>query len=215
MSMIRMEFTGQETVSRAQRLLAGIPNGITTASKSAAQRAASYMKTNSTKAIRERYAIPAADVKANERVTVSYSYANGVQVFIKFAGKKISLSRYNGSSKASAKDVNSLVRARVSGGWRTVHPSMPASGHQLTSTAPTRFQNAFVARMRSGHVAIFERTGGATGSGSDEIKSLMGTAPPQMLGNEEVTEKLAKATAEKFEERLEHEVLRILNGWGG
>ena len=88
MSMIRMEFTGQETVSRAQRLLAGIPNGITTASKSAAQRAASYMKTNSTKAIRERYAIPAADVKANERVTVSYSYANGVQVFIKFAGKK-------------------------------------------------------------------------------------------------------------------------------
>ena len=28
-------------------------------------------------------------------------------------------------------------------------------------------------------------------------------------------EMTAKATAEKFEERLEHEVLRILNGWGG
>lgn len=215
MSMIRLEIAGQETAAKVQKLMSGIPNGITRASKSAAQRAAAYMRTNSAKAIRERYAIPAADIKANERVSVSYSYANGVQVFINFAGKKISLSRYNGSSKAPAKDVDRLVRARVSGGWRMVHPSMPASGHQLISTSPTTFQNAFVARMRSGHVAIFERTGGATGSGGDEIKSLMGTAPPQMLGNETVTKKLTKATAEKFEERLEHEILRILNGWGG
>ena len=36
---------------------------------------------------------------------------------------------------------------------------------------------------------------------------------PQMLGNEEVTEKLAEKAMEKFEERLDHEVNRILNGW--
>lgn len=43
----------------------------------------------------------------------------------------------------------------------------------------------------------------------------MGSSVPQMIGNEEVLQKISKEAAEKFEERLEHEVLRILNGWGG
>ncbi len=42
----------------------------------------------------------------------------------------------------------------------------------------------------------------------------MGSSVPQMLGNKEVEEKLAHESMEKFEERLDHEVLRILNGWG-
>jgi len=99
--------------------------------------------------------------------------------------------------------------------WRRVHPSLAATGHQLKSTAPTRYENAFVAQMKSGHIGIFERTGGITSTGSDEIKEIMGSAVSQMLGNKEVEEKLAEETRQKFEERLDHEVNRILNGWGG
>jgi hypothetical protein len=35
-----------------------------------------------------------------------------------------------------------------------------------------------------------------------------------MLGSPGVAEQLAHESMEKFEERLDHEVLRILNGWG-
>ena len=69
--------------------------------------------------------------------------------------------------------------------------------------------------MKSGHTGIFRRTGGATSTGGDELKEIMGSSVPQMIGNEEVLQKISKEAAEKFEERLEHEVLRILNGWGG
>ena len=41
----------------------------------------------------------------------------------------------------------------------------------------------------------------------------MGSSVPQMLGSPEVEEKLAREAMEKFEERLDHETLAILNGW--
>ena len=43
----------------------------------------------------------------------------------------------------------------------------------------------------------------------------MGSSVPQMLGNEDVQESLAEKTMAKMDERLEHEVNRILAGWGG
>ena len=61
------------------------------------------------------------------------------------------------------------------------------------------------------------REGGAveiTAEGGDAIKELMGSSVPQMLGSPGVAEQLAHESMEKFEERLDHEVLRILNGWG-
>ena len=42
----------------------------------------------------------------------------------------------------------------------------------------------------------------------------MGASVAQMVGNEEVAEKLVKDASDKFEERIEHEITRILNGWG-
>lgn len=105
--------------------------------------------------------------------------------------------------------------AIVNGKLRPVHPGIAASGHQLTSTSPTTFDNAFVAQMKSGHIGIFERTGGKTSGGDAEIKELMGSSVPQMLGNDEVRESLAEKTAAKLDERLEHEVNRILSGFGG
>ena len=77
------------------------------------------------------------------------------------------------------------------------------------------FDEAFVARMANGHTGIFERTGGSTSNGTDAIRELFGPSVPQMLGYEDVREKLTGEAMEKFNERLDHEVQRILNGWGG
>ena len=105
--------------------------------------------------------------------------------------------------------------AIVNGNLRPVHPGIAAAGHQLVSTSPPTFSRAFVAQMKSGHIGIFERTGGKTATGDAEIKEIMGSSVPQMLGNEDVQESLAEKTMAKMDERLEHEVNRILAGWGG
>ena len=81
------------------------------------------------------------------------------------------------------------------------------------STSPKKFEDAFVARFRSGHVGIFERTGGVTASGRDEIRELMGSSIPQMIGSDEVTEALSNDAGLEFDKRMTHEVDAILNGW--
>jgi len=214
MSIIQVEATGQETLERMQKLLAGFPNGVEKASRSAMSRAVSHMRTNSAKAIRERYDISAANIRANENVSVRYSFQNGIQAAVTFVGRKIPLYRYGGASPAQpSADTSRLVRVMIGGQWRTVHPGIPARGHQLKSTSPTQFQGAFVARMESGHVGIFERTGGMTAKRNNAIRELMGSSVPQMLGSPEVTEKLTGQAMAKFEERLEHEINAFLYGW--
>ena len=63
-----------------------------------------------------------------------------------------------------------------------------------------------MARMASGHVGIFEREG-------EKLREVMGSSVPQMLGSPETAERLGEEAMGKFEERLDHEVLRLLNGW--
>lgn len=183
-------------LERAQKLLAGIPGGAESAVRNAVSRAASHLRTVSSKTVRERYALPASAVRQNETVSVRYSFQNGAQAVISFAGHKLPLFRYHGTSPQSP-GVRETVQA-----------------HQLTSTAPARFQHAFIARMRSGHISIFERTGGKTSANKDEISQIMGSSVPQMLGSQEVQAKLSAQTAAKLKERLDHEILRLLNGWG-
>lgn len=215
MSVIQVEASGQETLDRASRMLAGIDDGLSKAINSALARSVSHLRTNSTKAIQEKYAISAANIRTEENVKVRYSYQNGVQAFVTFAGHKIPLYRYDGAAPAlPTVDTGKMVAAMIRGEKKWVHPGIAARGHQFKGTSPEQYQDVFVARMKSGHVGLFERTGGLTSEGSEEIQEKMGSSVPQMLGNEEVQEKLARESMEKFEERLDHEILRILNGWG-
>ena len=71
-------------LERAEGLLAGIPNGIEKALNSAMSRASAHLRTVSTKAVRERYAISAANIRAEELVTIAYTYQNGVQAYVSF-----------------------------------------------------------------------------------------------------------------------------------
>ncbi len=214
MSDIRISLTGQETLARAQRLL-GDQDKYRAALKSANKRVGAYIRTNSARAIRERYAIPAAVARAAADVAVHYSeHGGGCQVNINFTGRRIPLYRYTGASPAMpAQDTGRTVRAIVGGHWKLVHPSVEAYGHQLKGTAAKVFHHAFVARMKSGHTGIFQRTGGATAAGGDAIEEIMGSSVPQMLGAKEVYEKLAREASERFDGWLEHEINAFLNGY--
>lgn len=216
MSLIRVEQVGSNTLERAEKLLAGIPDGMNCAVKSAMSRAASHLRTNSSKEIRKVYAISAGALRSEQNIKTKYTYhpGEGVSAQVLFSGCKIPLYRYNGTTpQQPTQDKSHPVTAVIQGHWRRTYPGVSAAGHQLASTSPVRFDGGFIARMQSGHTGIFERTGSMTADGSDAIKEIMGSSVPQMLGKEEVQESLVNGAMRKFDERLDHEVAAILNGW--
>ena len=210
----------ESSLARAEKLLAGITGGYQSAVRSAIQRTASFVNTESVKRIRERYAISAGDLKASGRVSVQYRLSNGLTAHVIFNGHKIPLYKFQGSGpKGAVYDTSRRVpvplRGEAAVRWILAHPGFGARGHILKSTGPAKFDNAFVAKVGSGeHVGIFERTGGTASTGSDAIKEIMGLSNAQMIGNEEVIENLSEDAARKFDERLDHEIARILGGFG-
>lgn len=219
MSSFYVEFIGAEKFQNAEQMLADVPGGMERALKSATKRAVSFLRTQSTKEIRQRYDITRKAIRAEQNIRVNYRYFNGVEARVSFRGNKIPLWRYGGSSpKTPTVNPDKTIMAIVNGNLRPVHPGIAAAGHQLLSTAPFKFDNAFVATVKAGtggktHTGIFERTGGRMANGGAAIKEIMGSSVPQMVGGEDVAESLTDQAMDKFEERLIHEVDAIVKGW--
>ena len=201
---IQLSVAGQEAVDRATRLLAGVEGGVEKAVRSAISKAVARLRRSNVSAVRERYAISAANIRENENVQVTYSYDSGVQAFVRFSGARIPLFRFDGASPHQPTRDTSGRMPVMSGEdhWRLMYPSVAASGHVLKSTSPYSFERAFVAR-----------TGGMTSNGKDEIEELFGLSVPQMLGSEDVEKALAEDAMKSFEKDLDHDVLAILSGY--
>ena len=86
----------------------------------------------------------------------------------------------------------------VKGAWTMQYQGVAARGHQFQDTGPTQFMDAFVAQMKSGHIGIFERTGGSTSEGSDAIREIMGSSVAQMVGNQQVAQGLTERAVSAF-----------------
>ena len=212
------EAAGQAAIERAKALLAGIPDGVDKAVRASMSRTVDRLRRESNRTIREKYDITDEGLRADKNVRVSYSYQNGVQATVTFSGHKIPLYRFGGSPKMPEVHRDRTVLAIIKGEEVWVHPSVQASGHQFRGTALsllTKYGNdAFVQRMPgSGHVGIFARTGGMTSEDSEAIQELMGPSVAQMVGNQEVAEKLAGEAYRNFESELDKAVYRILTGW--
>lgn len=67
--------------------------------------------------------------------------------------------------------------------------------------------HAFVAQMSNGHIGIFERVG----KSRHPIRQLYSVSAPQMAGNEEVLEGAMERASIVFDERLSHEIGRLLD----
>jgi len=213
---VEVDQIGKHSLERAELLLAGFPGAIDKAIQSTMRRTASHVRAKSSKRIRERYAISNNNLRTDSSVKISYNYSpgDGAKAAIIFSGAKIPLYRFEGAAPSVPSfDESRMVRVRTTGGWKTVHPGTAARSHQLKGTSPTLFKGAFVARFASGHIGIFEQTGGATSSGADELRELMGSSIPQMLGSSEVLTGLSKDAKDEFDKRMTHEVDAILNGW--
>ncbi len=218
MSRVTLEVAGGEALQRAETLLRGIPGGVDAAVRAAMSKAVSRVRTASVDAIQEQYDIAASDIRANRAIKSRYRTGRGgVEATVVFSGKRIPLHRYGGAyPKFPTQDVGAGKKpVMVKGVWTRQYQGVAARGHQFKATPATQFLEAFVARMKSGHIGIFERTGGVTAEGSDEIRELMGSSVPQMIGHENVARKLAEDAYSTFEKNLDAAVLRILNGAAG
>lgn len=232
---VRVTIAGQETLDKAKALLSEIPGGTVRALKSAVRSAERTLRKNSAKDIQGRYDITERNIRTSQNVTVRYSIGNGVQATIRFAGERIPLHRFGGAypqvpTPDTSERVPVPVPVSVPGGlllkFRFVHHGIPAKGHVLKSTSPTQFETAFVGQMTgqkgNKHIGIFDRTGGVTSNkikgyntiyGVDELREFLGPSVAQMVGNQEVAEKLTREAYESFEKELDDAVYRILTGW--
>ena len=96
-----------------------------------------------------------------------------------------------------------------------VTPKAPGIKKQVTAAVKkgggTAFENAFIAQMKSGHIGVFERET----SKRFPIEEKMGLAMAQMVGNTNVMTELEKEAQKTVDERIVHEIDRLLNGYGG
>ena len=209
MSYIQITPIGNSLDVAAARL-AGVKGGIDRAMASAGKRATSKLKTEASRRARERYAISAGNISGKApRITVT-SGGGSLDAEVQWNGTKFALTKFDGSSKSPAWDKSTRAIIRKADGWITYHPGREGKGHVLRGTGAQLLTGTFVAHFASGHVGIFERDGGTTGSGSEKITEKMGLSVPQMVGSDAIKDDIGQTAIEECDTRLAHEVERLL-----
>lgn len=180
----------EESLDKATRLLAGVSGGIYKAVGGALTRAAVAGRTAAKKPVTREYAISQSEFLARTKNINHFvrESSGGISIVFGFTGNVIPLARFN---------------TRVDGG-----------GHVVTqvkrSGTAEALDQAFSAQM-GGHRGIYERLGVKR----FPVRELYGPATPQMMyANEDVLDEIENKMAETYEKRIDHEILRVLNGWG-
>lgn len=183
------ESGGSKALDRATKLLAGIPGGVEKAASSSISRAATSGTAAVAREVHKEYALGTSDfkkyTKSSQRIQKS---GDEISVGLSFRGFHIPLIRFNAKITSSG-----LYRVQVK-----------------RNAAGETFRHVFRATMSSGHIGLFERYG----TSRLPIKQKFGPSVPQMMGaNPELANTVGDNVRKVFEERMEHEVTALLNGW--
>ena len=183
-----------EGLERIQKVLAGVRGGWQKAVGSALKRAASSGKTEGKRAVVQEYAISGGTFLSYTKNTNHFSSGgDGIEIVFGYAGAVIPLTKFKTSVKRGGL-VTTLVRK---------------------DTGTAVLEHAFGATMGAhtgAHTGIFERVG----SERFPVRELFGPSTPQMMySNEAVLNEVKQKIVETYERRIEHEILRLMNGWGG
>ena len=173
---IRLEMSCEQ-LSRVEKLLYGIPNGVATAESNAFNR--------------QRYAISAGNVSKYQKVTMRKS-SGGSEAAIEFSGPKIPIYKFK-PSPASRTYVGEKIPIPISGEgedavWRMVFKNGKVKAMDAKASGFKSGHNWFIANFPSGHTGIFKRTGGTTSNGKPKIEEVWGFAVADMLDYEPAKE---------------------------
>lgn len=181
-----------EQIDRVESILNGIQGGPEKVFFNTINRALDTVRTATGRQIREVYTISQKDLRAESNIQLRKANRSSLAGEISFAGCKIPLYRFNVSPKQPAQ--GATVKAAV-----------------LKANAPTEFEHAFIATMKSGHVGMFER---ATRR-RFPINEFLGPSVADMAGNSVVLKEVEAAAQETIDKRIDAEMNRIINGYGG
>lgn len=182
-------------LQQAEKMLQGIPGAAKKAVSTAARKAVRGAKKDAVQKVRERYTIKATYITR----TMSFSNEGGGMSFgFKSKGR-----------------VNDLAYFKHNPG--SVPKRRPAKGKYLYSQVVKgeggTIAHAFLAKMRSGHIGVFQRGGHGANNASLPIEKLSGPSTPQMLGSPTVADFIQKRMEERLAVNVEHEVNAFLMGF--
>lgn len=182
-----------EQVERVNLILGHVQNGPAKALSGAIRRANTTVRAQAVKSIKGVYAISTQNIRAQTTISMrTQKMDGGIVGTVSFAGYKLPLYRFNVSPKMPVQ--RATVKAAV-----------------LNGNGQTPFKDAFIAKMKSGHTGMFQRDTSAR----TPITEFMGPSTAQMAGNSVVIEQVEDAAQATVNKRLEAEISRILNGYGG
>lgn len=190
MSIVRISEANANTVERASKLLAGIPGGIYKASYAALRRAGDQAKTKAGQFAAAEYTINKGDFMRNvtSKTSITGDAGGVASLRIMYAGNVLPLLTF---------------RTRYSRSGRLQTQVMRSGGTAV-------LEHAFAGRV-FGPTAVFERVG----KDRFPVQQLFGPSTAHMMRNEHVIEQMDETIQEAFGQRMEHEITRLLNGWGG
>jgi len=188
MSIVRIDEVGGTSLDRLNKLLAGIPGGAQKAQYAALKRAGDTAKTKAGQFAAAEYTITKGTFMANVTNKVRTSSGGVASMSISYAGHVLPLLTFN--TKFS-RDARVQTQVKRGGG-------------------ASALDRAFVASIY-GSTGVFERVAAPR----FPVQQLYGPSTAQMMQNEKVIEKMDETIRTTYEKRIEHEILRVLNGWGG
>lgn len=184
-----VEDSARFSLDRVTKLLSGIPNGVYRAVGSAFKRAAQHGLTVGMKIVSEEYAIGQNELKARTKNinTITHGGPGSYEVRFGYRGSVIPLMQFD---------------TRVDGSGRV-------TTRVLRSSARERLDHAFAAHM-GGHTGIYERIS----ESRFPVQELFGPSAVQAFyAHEETVDKMDEEVLKVYDERIEHEITRLLNGW--
>jgi hypothetical protein len=190
MSYISINEVGSESFDRVTKILAGIPGGAQRAIWNALKRAGDTAKTEAGRFATAEYTITKGDFMRNTEIKTHMSREAGsvVSMNVRFRGKVLPLLTFN--TKFSR---DGLLHTQVKR-----HGSVETLKH------------VFTAKMH-GPIGAYERIG----KDRFPVEQKFGPSTGHMMQNDEVIKQMDETIRDTYEKRIEQEIYRILNGFGG
>ena len=189
MSVFQVSISDKDS-ARAEIFLRAFGTQATGAVRKSLNRAITGVRMDAGREAAKAYRIKPSDVK--KTFIKAKASGNRLKATATFSGKRTPLYRFGAQpARPTKRRPKAGVSVRVKASRKVV-------------------RGAFVARMKSGHVSLFRRSG----AHRLPLRELEGPAVPQMLNNLGVREKLQEAAENRFSKNLDHEMNYLLQKGG-
>jgi hypothetical protein len=158
----------------------------------AAKRAADTAKAESVRQLTSEYTLPASEIR--ETIATRNIGSDKLGAVMDISSGPFALPKFKG---VTPKEVMPPAKGPVHA--------------QIKKGGGATLKQAFIAKMKSGHVGVYERQG----EKPFPIDQKFGPSTPSMFGREndtEINKAVRKLAGETFDKRVQHELERLLNG---